>query len=557
VIAWRLGVAAVLAALVAVPLAVPLGLLVQDPAAWLAWDEAGRLVSLARNTGILVAGTLALALPVGVVAAVLLYRTDLPLRRLLRFLVLLTLFVPLPLFTSGWQAVLGSGGWLPLRLWNVPRDAAAFGRDTAVWTPWGQGRGSAAWVHAVAGLPWVILIVGVGLLGVERSLEEDARLRIPAWQVALRVSLPRAGASVAAAALWLVLQASGEITVTDVMQVRTFAEEVYTQLSAPELGPGEGSALARAVAVALPSAVLLAVLVLLLIRHWEQHLPPGPAEPSGPLVFPLGPLRWPVALVLATVVTALLAVPLASLLWRAGLAGTPRTWSAGVVWEHLRVVARAEWRFVIDSQWVAVAAGAVCTLLALVACWAVRGAPFLRLCLFVLVAAAWAVPGPVIGLGLKGAIKGLLDLTEWPVLIHFLWNGPSPLPLLWVDLIRFFPFAVAILWPVVRRLPPELHEAARLEGARPGQELWHVVFPLTAMACLRAGLAVAVLALGELSAGKLVSTPGWPGYAEVIFTQMHYGVTNDLAARCLLLLAVVTAGATVLAVGRRSLVELD
>jgi iron(III) transport system permease protein len=569
------GIAAVLAALVAVPLAMPLRPLLADPAAWLAWGEAGRILGLVRNTLALVGGTLALALPAGVLGAVLLYRTDLPLRRLLRLLALLTLFVPLPLFTSGWQAVLGSGGWLPLRWWNAPRPAA-FSPDSAVWTPWGQGIGSAAWVHAVAGLPWVILIVGQGLLGVERSLEEDAWTRLPAWRVVLRVSLPRAGASVAAAALWLALQAAGEITVSDVMQVRTFAEEVYTQLVSPEaapgvkVAPGRDDPLARAVVVALPGVVLLAALVLLLGRHWERRLPPGQAETVGPLIFPLGRLRWPLALPAAAVSAALLAVPLLSLVWRAGLTGTPRAWSGVAVWEHLRLVARVEQGRLLGSLGVAVAAGLVCTALALVACWAALGSRASRTATLVLMAAAWAVPGPIAGLGLKDTITAVLDATGSPVaaeegrsektgkdgvtpigpLARYLWYGPSPVPLLWADLVRLFPFAVVLLWPVVRRLPPELQEAARVEGARPAQELRHVVFPLTAPACLRCLLAVAVLALGELSAGKLVSTPGGQSYAEYIFTQMHYGVTNDLAAGCILLLALVTAGALPVALGR-------
>jgi ABC-type spermidine/putrescine transport system permease subunit II len=104
---------------------------------------------------------------------------------------------------------------------------------------------------------------------------------------------------------------------------------------------------------------------------------------------------------------------------------------------------------------------------------------------------------------------------------------------------------------VVRLLPPELRDAARVDGARPWQELLYVVVPLTVPACLRAGLVAAVLSLGEISAGKLVSTPMKPSFAEVVFTQMHYGVTNHLAAQCLLLLAAVAVGgALVLAAGR-------
>jgi ABC-type spermidine/putrescine transport system permease subunit II len=86
-----------------------------------------------------------------------------------------------------------------------------------------------------------------------------------------------------------------------------------------------------------------------------------------------------------------------------------------------------------------------------------------------------------------------------------------------------------------------------VDGAGPAQEFRHVVAPLTAPALLRAGLVVAVLALGELSAGKLVETPGSQTFAHEVFTQMHYGVTNDLAAFCLVLLGAVTLGGVLVA----------
>src|SRR6185312_15106206 len=105
-----------------------------------------------------------------------------PGRHLWRLLMLLTLFVPLPLFTSGWQTVLGSGGWLPLPLWsNAGRTSIL--PTVGVWTPWGQGIGSAIWIHAVAALPWVILLAGLGFSWVERELEEDALTLLPSWLV--------------------------------------------------------------------------------------------------------------------------------------------------------------------------------------------------------------------------------------------------------------------------------------------------------------------------------------------------------------------------------------
>ncbi len=164
--------------------------------------------------------------------------------------------------------------------------------------------------------------------------------------------------------------------------------------------------------------------------------------------------------------------------------------------------------------------------------------------LLILLAMAWATPGPVVGLGLKRLFQALLDATGWPAPLAFvLWYGPSYLPLVWVYVVRFLPVATAFLWPLARLMPQELFEAGRLDGAGPGQELLRIVTPSLVPACLRAAMVVTVLCLGEISAGKLVSTPGAESYAEMVFSQMHYGVTADLAARCLLLLAVVLAGA--------------
>src|SRR4051794_29337612 len=100
---WRVTALVLLACVLGAPLAVPgLELL----------RGAGRLLLLLGNTLLLVAGTVAVALPLGTAAAVLLYRTDLPGRRALRLLTLAALFVPLAVQASAWQAALGSGGLL-------------------------------------------------------------------------------------------------------------------------------------------------------------------------------------------------------------------------------------------------------------------------------------------------------------------------------------------------------------------------------------------------------------------------------------------------------------
>src|SRR4051812_23783401 len=97
---WRVGVGLLLVAGFGVPLLLPLLDLLLRPAAWAAWNEGPPLLGLARNSLALTAGTLLLALPAGVLLAILLFRTDLPAQRLLRALLLLSVFLPLPVFVA-------------------------------------------------------------------------------------------------------------------------------------------------------------------------------------------------------------------------------------------------------------------------------------------------------------------------------------------------------------------------------------------------------------------------------------------------------------------------
>ena len=97
-------------------------------------------------------------------------------------------------------------------------------------------------------------------------------------------------------------------------------------------------------------------------------------------------------------------------------------------------------------------------------------------------------------------------------------------------------------------LPGELVQSARVDGATPLFELRRVIWPLTSGVFVLSGLAVTVLSLGELSASKLVEPAGQMTFAHEVFTQMHYGVTNDVPALCLILLGAVFAGGTSVAI---------
>ncbi|HKB06438.1 MAG TPA: ABC transporter permease subunit [Gemmataceae bacterium] len=509
-----------------VPLLLPL-LELRSPGSWAAWAEADRIAELIGTTLGLCALVLVLAGPAGIALAVLLYRTDLPCRVVLRSALAVGLFVPLPLFALAWQAV-GGGGW----------------------RPWTHGVLWAALVHAAAALPWVVWLTGLGLRRVEPELEEDALTAMPAARVLWHVSLRRASPAIGLAAVWVVLQAAGEITVTDLGVVRTFAEEVYTQFVT-----AGSDALGRAVAVSIPATLLTVLAVAALTRRWEGRLTVL-ATPRPALVFRLGRARWPAAAGVLVTLAAYAGIPLVSLLRQAGGGEAFTVTRLGL---ELKRAVHLQIGMVLDSLAWSAAAGVLAAGLALLASWAAADSRGFRGLLFVLAVALWAVPGPVLGFGLKATIERLMDLEDvllaWTTVRPLkagLYELSTPVPVLWAHVARLFPYAVAFIWPAVRDVPRDLREAARVDGAGPWGEFRRVIWPAARGAVWLAAVAVTALALGELGASKLVQVPGRQTFAQELFNQMHYAATATTAA-----LALVQLALALLVVGLFRLVARD
>jgi iron(III) transport system permease protein len=499
----------------------------------LAWRDWDRFAELLVTTLLLMAGTLIVTVPSGTLAAFLLYRTDLPFRRFFRFILLLTLFIPLPLFTTAWQAALGSGGWLPLGVWN----------QSSFWKPWPTGLGPAIWVHAMAAFPWVILIMGQGFLWVERELEEDALTIVGPFRVFLHVTLHRSWGALGAAALWVVMPIATEITVTDVMQVRTFAEEIYTQLVL-----GEHLGLHRALAVSCVPLIIMGTILFMVIRGLERRIPSLESYSMVPFLFRLRGLRWPLFFLTLTAMTVMASIPVASLVWKAGLEGGPPVWTGATVTKTIGLVLERNTRLVINSVQVALTNGFMVALFSLVICWLALDSRRFLIGILGILTLAWVLPGPLVGFGLKETISHIVELNPEGLAARLLYYGPSPVPVWWANFIRFLPFGMALLWPMVRMIPREIRESAQLEGARPGRMLVSIFLPLAVAPYLRTILAVAVLSLGELGAGKIVQTPDYQIFAHVVFEQMHYGVHRDLAGLCLVLLGLVALGGGLMAI---------
>jgi iron(III) transport system permease protein len=461
-----------------------------------------------------------MALGLGIPLAWLASRTNLIGRHVLLGLMALALFVPLPMHALAWLGAFGN-----------------MGREQALGTgPILVGLPGAAFVHALASLPWVVLIVSVGLRSVEPELEDAARLDLPAWKVAWSVTLRRSIGAIAGSALAVAILTAGDMTVTDLIPLRTYAEESYTLA---QLGIDQGRL------AAISTLPQLSVILLLVLSGSRSLLLFDPARAASAgaraRTWPLGWSRVPLSLVVWLLIGSLLVLPLYGLVWRAGrvgsglIPGQGASWSLGGLWGTLRDAwsdlmepgMPLERTYLVGTLlWCSI--GASLTLaVAWPLAWKARNPGVWRLVAALLAALLLAAPGPIAGLGLKMAYAPVVILNRTPALMVLGY------------IFHTLPYVLLVLWPALRLIPQDLLDSAAVDGLNPSAIARKVAWPLSGSASLAAWCLSFALAIGELPTSYFLRAPGYDPLSVHIWGMLHVGVESRLAGTGLILLAVV------------------
>ena len=192
----------------------------------------------------------------------ILVRSDLPGRRAAFWIIGLMIFLPLYLQASAWQAGFGQEGWY---------SRGETGR------PWLSGWYAALWVQALAAIPWIVLIVGLGMRTVEPAFGRQALLDGTPWQAFWRVTMP-ACRSMGLAATWVAMLIAGDMTVTSIFFVRTYSEEVFNQIALHDENWDAANALAPGI---VGTMVLLALAIYFCFRAAARPTIEHAAEPDS------------------------------------------------------------------------------------------------------------------------------------------------------------------------------------------------------------------------------------------------------------------------------------
>jgi iron(III) transport system permease protein len=240
-----------------------------------------RVAELLWNTARLVVGTVACCVVLGVGAAWLVERSDVPLRRVWHVLLAAPLAVP---------AFVNSFAWISL----LP------GLDTYA---------GALLVVTLSYFPFVYLPVAAAFRGLDPALEETARgLGLSSWGVFRRVHLPQLRVAVLGGSLLVALHLLAEFGALRMLRYPTFTTAIYDQYRATFNGPG----------ATMLAGVLVLICLLLLLAELRLRGRRGYARTGRGAVRPVRPVRLrrltlPSLVCLAGLVGLALVVPLASL----------------------------------------------------------------------------------------------------------------------------------------------------------------------------------------------------------------------------------------------------
>jgi iron(III) transport system permease protein len=502
--------------LVALFVAVPLiyifiRALTAEPEAWTRLFEE-RIWKLFANTLGLVLAVTAGAMFTGVTMAFLTERTDLPGKKIFRWMLAMPLAIPAYIGGIVHLALLRPrGGVIPKLLEDL------FGQP--VFTPSPLGFGGAAFILTLFMFPYVYLLSGAAFRTLHASLEEASRVfgRTPI-QTLFQVTLPALRPGLTAGALLVALDILAEYGTVALLRYETFSSAIFVQLS----GRYDRSA----------ASVLSGILVVLAIGIlWSELRLQGRARFTqmesnwrpAPMML-LGKWRIPAFLLVLGVVSASLLLPVGVLLvWSIQAFLDPETMSM-----LFHTGSQGFGTYVWNSLWSSSMAAVIAVMLSLpVGLFAVRYPNRFSKFLSRLSQVGYAIPGVVIALSLVLLINRFLP---------FLYATPFVVVIAYV--LRHMPQAVRASESALSQLSPSLEEASRVMGRTSLQTLWQVTLPLILPGLLAGGSLVFLTSLKELPATLLLRPAGFDTLAVRVWVWAGEGFYFQAAPAALLLVLV-------------------
>lgn len=469
---------------------------------------------LLANTILLWLGTCAVSLPIGASTGFVLARIHAPGRAIFVSLMVGILFLPHYLYGVAWQSA--AGPFSLLSNYYSTQDLLS-------------GWFAAIWIHAMAAIPWVSLLIFMALIGTDTAAEEALLLDGGGSAILRYTVFPRLLVAVLMAAVLVLLITAGEMTVTDLYQVRTFAEEIYT-LTAIERDLTQA---AQRIWAGLLLLLFLACGGTLLVTAIHRTRRRRFSRP--PLLFSGKTLTCSSSIWLSLVTVLTVGVPVLGLSYIAGRIPAP-SHEGAFSWSPRRfleaILAAPGWfqREIYWSALIAVLAAATASTAALMIAWWGHRSRWRAMAVLGGAASLWALPAPLLGLALVAVFYQTFD--PFPYLNDYTVMAP----VLGIA-IRILPWPLFIYWYAFRQIPRDVLDAAALDGAGTWRQLFFLALPANWHFAVTGWFAALAAAFADLSISIILLPPGVSTLGTRIFDRLHTGTDQQVAAVCLLVMA--------------------
>ena len=470
------------------------------------------------------AGSSALAaVVVGTILAVLLERTTLRGRRILRLLALTPLLVPPFVGAIAWIGIAGPAGtlnsawtsWFGGPLWSI------YGGDGVIF------------LLTVHSYPIAYIVVSAALRRVPTDLEQAARIGgASALRAITTITIPLVRPAMLSA---FTLIAVGNLADFGIPSIIGLPER-YVTLSTLVYRYIQSGTVERPLEVVATIGMVLLVLAALAVvvdavlarSRWELD-----SSTAVPAPVSLGVARTPLTVVTWAFVLAVTVLPLIALTTQALLPapGVPLTW-ANLTFDNIvrATTARGTLTGVTTSLTLSVLAGVIC------------GAIGLAIGVVVTRTRASSNGALRTVAMLPQAIPGLVIAVGWLIIAPSIGLFNTPWLILCAYVMSFTAIVVQAVSAPLLATPLTVEEAARVAGASRIRSLVDISMRMSLPAAIAGGVLVALTAVRELTISVLLLAPGAQTLGVNIFSLQQAGAYNAASALSLLVTIVGLAG---------------
>lgn len=476
------------------------------------------------------AATGALCMLLGTLLAFLVVRTDLPLKKTLRSLLVLPYALPSFFAAIAWIQLLGPQGYLARIFFHFS------GWDTAPWNIYSAG--GIVFVLTVHYFILVFITVAGALERMDASLEEAARASgANTFQIMSKITLPLVLPAILAGGLLAFIGALANFGIPALLGMRArffvLTTSIYYALAIPDFG----------LATALSSMLVLVALVSMAFQFGIQKGESKYTVISGKAVHPselkLRAIKYPLFFGTTLLVFFISIIPIFSMFltalfhyWGAPLAAANLTLGNFVYILKLEAGRRA----IVNSILLAALAATITMFVGVVVSYMhVKAKLTGSRMLDFFATIPYAVPHTVM------AIAMILAWAKPPLSLYgTLWI------ILAAYLAIYLPFAVRTTHATLQQVHDSLEEAARVSGAKLFPRLRDIILPLARPGMIAGWILVFMPALRELTVSILLYTHRTETIGVVVYNMQDAGYREIAAALASIVMVLLIVGNVVI-----------